>query len=558
MGNPLRSLARSVKDGLRRTPTSATSPAQPTPPADAGRPASVPASCVPVTVGRHQVWAHPRRVSRWSEVAAANLALVAAALAEAGVDHALIEAEVNRKRILVVPDGRRDAAWDALRRQASGLGVYVALDDRRRTAPQLIQADTPAPESPIWRVFQAVATEAGRYFSAEDAACDVQLWAETTPETPPLGNHELFPPGSLLAPAPANLWTHAIPAPARATVPAEVDGVPVPRLSAIDHRHIFTTAHPIDIVYTWVDGADPAWQQRRLAAMDEGRRAAELHWLADNPSRYASHDELRHSLRSVELYADWVRHIFLVTEGHVPDWLRLDHPKLTVVTHAEIFADPAHLPTFNSHAIESQLHRIDGLSEHFLYLNDDVFFTAPVRPEQFVLANGLAVFHPSSLKIGLGPSVPGDTPVVRAGKNNRALLEQRFAVSPSQRIKHVAHSLRRSVLADLEREFPDQVAATAASRFRSGDDLSIASSLAHYYGFVTGRAVPGPVKSVYADIADPTSPAKLDKLLAQRDADQLCLNETAADQADAEAHQRLVTAFLTGYFPVPSSFEKDA
>jgi hypothetical protein len=31
------------------------------------------------------------------------------------------------------------------------------------------------------------------------------------------------------------------------------------------------------------------------------------------------------------------------------------------------------LPTFSSPAIEANLHRIAGLSEHFLYFNDDVF-----------------------------------------------------------------------------------------------------------------------------------------------------------------------------------------
>ena len=36
------------------------------------------------------------------------------------------------------------------------------------------------------------------------------------------------------------------------------------------------------------------------------------------------------------------------------------------------FSDRSHLPTFSSPAIEVHLHRIPGLSRHWLYFNDDV------------------------------------------------------------------------------------------------------------------------------------------------------------------------------------------
>ncbi|MFD0331960.1 hypothetical protein ACFQZC_36840 [Streptacidiphilus monticola] len=89
---------------------------------------------------------------------------------------------------------------------------------------------------------------------------------------------------------------------------------------------------------------------------------------------------MRYSLRSIHQYAPWVRRIHLVTAGQRPVWLNTDHPDIRVVDHREIFSDPDALPTFNSHAIESQLHHIDGLAEHFLYLNDDVLFGRLVSP----------------------------------------------------------------------------------------------------------------------------------------------------------------------------------
>ncbi len=78
---------------------------------------------------------------------------------------------------------------------------------------------------------------------------------------------------------------------------------------------------------------------------------------ARRPNRFTDFEQLRYSLRSVEKYAPWVRHIFLVTNGQIPHWLNLEHPKLTLVTHKEIFEDPDTLPTFSSPAIEANLHR---------------------------------------------------------------------------------------------------------------------------------------------------------------------------------------------------------
>uniref|UniRef100_A0A4W6FFU2 N-acetylglucosamine-1-phosphotransferase subunits alpha/beta n=1 Tax=Lates calcarifer TaxID=8187 RepID=A0A4W6FFU2_LATCA len=100
-------------------------------------------------------------------------------------------------------------------------------------------------------------------------------------------------------------------------------------------------------------------------------------------SRFEDNEELRYSLRSVERHAPWVRHIFIVTNGQIPSWLNLDNPRVTVVTHQDIFQNHSHLPTFSSPAIETHIHRIPGLSQKFIYLNDDVMFGKDVWPDDF-------------------------------------------------------------------------------------------------------------------------------------------------------------------------------
>ncbi|XP_023723250.1 N-acetylglucosamine-1-phosphotransferase subunits alpha/beta isoform X7 [Cryptotermes secundus] len=112
-----------------------------------------------------------------------------------------------------------------------------------------------------------------------------------------------------------------------------------------------------------------------------------------SPSRFEDKEELRYSLRSLERFAPWVRHVYLVTNGQIPYWLDMENPRLTVVTHDQIFPDPSHLPTFSSPAIESHIHRIPGLSRKFLYLNDDVMFGKEVWPDDFITnTNGQKVY----------------------------------------------------------------------------------------------------------------------------------------------------------------------
>ncbi|XP_060533597.1 N-acetylglucosamine-1-phosphotransferase subunits alpha/beta isoform X2 [Cylas formicarius] len=103
--------------------------------------------------------------------------------------------------------------------------------------------------------------------------------------------------------------------------------------------------------------------------------------------RYEDKNELRFSLRSLEKNAPWVNHIYIVTNGQIPHWLDLNSGKVSIVTHNQIFKDTSNLPTFSSPAIESNLHRIPGLSDKFIYFNDDIFLGLPTYPEDFYISN---------------------------------------------------------------------------------------------------------------------------------------------------------------------------
>lgn len=132
----------------------------------------------------------------------------------------------------------------------------------------------------------------------------------------------------------------------------------------------------IDFVMIWVDGNDPQWQKEKNKydpSVDNG----------DNKEvRFRDWENLQYWFRGVEKFAPWVNNVYFVTWGHLPPWLNTDHPKLHVINHKD-YIPSEYLPTFNSHTIELNLHRIEGLSEQFVYFNDDMFITDSVSPEDF-------------------------------------------------------------------------------------------------------------------------------------------------------------------------------
>ncbi|XP_030385915.1 N-acetylglucosamine-1-phosphotransferase subunits alpha/beta [Scaptodrosophila lebanonensis] len=140
---------------------------------------------------------------------------------------------------------------------------------------------------------------------------------------------------------------------------------------------------PIDVVYTWVNGSEPQF----IASI----RRYDPNY---DPTRFDDKNELRYSLRSLEMHANWVRHVYIVTNGQIPNWLDLTYERVTVVPHEVLAPNPDQLPTFSSAAIETFLHRIPKLSKRFLYLNDDIFLGAPLYPEDlYTEAEGVRVYQ---------------------------------------------------------------------------------------------------------------------------------------------------------------------
>ena len=138
-------------------------------------------------------------------------------------------------------------------------------------------------------------------------------------------------------------------------------------------------SNEIDFVITWVDGGDPEWIKEKNSYLGVETTSDAIDASA---SRYRDWGTLKYLFRGIEKYAPWVHRVYLITNGQCPDWLNLDNEKVRLVSHSEYMPEE-YLPTFSSHPIELNLHRIEGLSEQFVLFNDDTFITDYVQPEDF-------------------------------------------------------------------------------------------------------------------------------------------------------------------------------
>ena len=152
----------------------------------------------------------------------------------------------------------------------------------------------------------------------------------------------------------------------------------------------------LDIVIAWVDGADPILKQKRARYQSSKAVASD----AVATTRFASDDEIYYNIASILKYVPFCRHIYIVTDQQRPAFIEefvkqgiCSADKIRIVDHQDIFQGyEQFLPTFNTRSIESMIWNIEGLSDYFIYMNDDFFFNQAVTLEDF-LVNETLIIH---------------------------------------------------------------------------------------------------------------------------------------------------------------------
>jgi len=463
-----------------------------------------------------------------------NVDSVLAALGAAGIRHFLIPRPEPHNVHLGIAESDALALLDALTHAAPAAHVSWAAESGWRTAVAgAARASITDRPTILWiHHDQRVRTRADARDAARGVA--VELWR-------PGQSGDLEAPTQNPYASVVSLRTPPVIAQART-------GRRVATLPAFATPDIGEVRFPVDAAYLWVDGADPQWQRRRDDALrDLGGPAESM-----DASRFRQHDELRYSLRSLSMFAPWIRHVYLVTDGQAPPWLDRSCTRLTLIDHRELMGDAGRLPTFNSHALAARLHHIDGLADHFVYLNDDVFFGRRTGAELWFAGNGQPRFHNTATKVE-----PGDlddlTPHAAARNHTLEIVRRLTGRERRRNLQHGPHAFSKQLLLELEALLPDEFSRTWHNQVRRSDDL-VVEWLHHQYGYCTGRAVDSRVvRYEYVNIGQPDVTEVLERI-RQAMPHTLCLNDGTGPNP-AELRARIVRDFLRTTFPTPSEFE---
>ncbi|KAJ7097451.1 hypothetical protein C8R44DRAFT_889358 [Mycena epipterygia] len=268
----------------------------------------------------------------------------------------------------------------------------------------------------------------------------------------------------------------------------------------------------IDLVYVWVNGSDTLHQQARAALTGLRNYTVE-----NKEARFREHDELRYSLRAARAAtARWpisAWHIVTADVPHpnayytpdhqrrlglVPQWLDIEctsatEPPIHLHHDTQIFrltgrpgdaltaADATDwlgkvIPSFNSHAVESQLPHLDPeqVSENIVALNDDQFLLMALPPSAFHSTLYGPVFRMNS-----HASVDGDASGRADGGGEwrslgwaSYLLSQRFGLRKRPYMEHNARALSLPLMHEASLAFGSYFAATPLSQFRGSHNVS--------------------------------------------------------------------------------------
>ncbi len=467
-----------------------------------------------------------------------DLLFVRRVLDDAGIDYLLVRGNDERPVIAIdlrLREDLRRAMVEACREEP----FYSRSVDTDKSRTMLI-ADgglSRHNKTRIFRLFRPRGTTGTNLLLGASAGVQVELWD--------LGSSEIT------LPVENSLTRRTLPATEVVRGSVDKHGLTWPTIENMFADHATDIRFDVDLVFSWVDGSSPEYRARRATLMQD----AVVGEGDDHEARYRQINELKYALRSVYMFAPWIRRIFIASDSPRPDWLA-DHPSVTFVPAAEHFRDPSVLPTFNSQAVESQLQHIPGLSEHFLYSNDDMFFGRNVGPDLFFSPGGITKFIEANTRIGLGANDPERSGFENAARVNRRLLWERFGRITTRHLEHTAAPLRKSVLVEMEAVFPEEFAATAASRFRAKDNISVTNSLYHYYALLTGRAVTQETAKVkYVDTTSYRGLQSMDRLLEKRNKDLFCLNDGSFPEVSTEERTTRVTDFLEKFFPIKAPWE---
>lgn len=330
---------------------------------------------------------------------------------------------------------------------------------------------------------------------------------------------------------------------------------------------------PIDLVYTWVDGTDIKHQQKRQQRIKEFQRANQYNRRSTfvyTPTRYLSkkhslttsiapsaikgcrwrnNNELEQSIQSILIFAPWVNQIYIITDDQQPRWYNelddvsksmiklIDHNVIFNCNHVDLKTNAKQcLPTFNSHAIEANICFVPGLSEHFIYANDDCLVGKPVQYTDFFTPDGKARIACTRQLAPKTRNIPPYNPVMASRIHTCALLDKIFGHNPGRHniVHQMKPLIKSSCIAAWENEHAlPWMRATSFHPVRTIYDIAPIEFFI-YFSIQTGKSLyTQNIQTTYIGITDFTTPQTMYKFLHRLDLRPVhlyCINDDRSTQ----------------------------
>ena len=304
----------------------------------------------------------------------------------------------------------------------------------------------------------------------------------------------------------------------------------------------------VDVVFTWVK-QDAAFRVRKNQWLEKYRVKP-----SDNEdNRYNSSEELKFAIRSVRTYAPWVRKIYVVvSDDQRPSFVE-ESEDLQIVPHSIIYSQKHrhHLPTFNSQSIETHLHKIPYLAEHFLYFNDDQFFGRHTQWHDFFTSEG----HTKIVMGGLaasGKKYPNMSKNAMGWVNNNHLLNKVFP----QHSRDIRRCNIHQGVPLLKTKFEEcwnhptvktQLEKTSQSKFRMDTDMYFIGFLVHFTLY-NHQSIITELPTFYVQLYDPSQYGKIFESLLIDNPKLFCINDGITDTKKRKRHKMLLNLFLNFVF----------
>lgn len=331
----------------------------------------------------------------------------------------------------------------------------------------------------------------------------------------------------------------------------------------------------IDFVILWVDGSDLEWKKEK--SRYQSNKLTEN----DSVNRYRDWNLLPYWFRGVEQFAPFVRKIHFVTWGHLPSFLNTENTKLHIVRHDE-FIPQEYLPTFSSHTIEMNIHRIPDLAEHFVYFNDDMFLLKPFQPTDF-FRGGLPCTYGGEVPIELIGNIgtwqhaavndlgivnahfPKREAVAKYGKkyrdkryrwkdNIRTLLLENLHPDYFTGFKniHAPAAYLKNCFEEVWSAEPEKLDSTCRDKFRTSDNVNQWAVL--WWQIASGQFSPAVIDNCVMKISEDTIDQLCEVIERQRNA-YVCVNDPE-EEIDFESLSERLQRSFEKLLPIKSSFEK--